>query len=49
MAFKHISELLKEREMYFDYVNNFLTVEKFAEHYQITIQEAERIITENRT
>lgn len=31
---------------YLDYVNNFLTVEKFAEHYNLTEQEANRTITD---
>jgi hypothetical protein len=31
--------------MYLDYVNNFLTVEKFAEHYQITTEKAQTILS----
>lgn len=31
-------------DMYLDYVNNFLTVEKFAEHYNITENLAKAII-----
>lgn len=34
----------KYRKMYLDYVNNFLTVEKFAEHYQIPVEKAKIII-----
>lgn len=30
--------------LYFDYRNNFLTIERFAEHYQITIKRAKQII-----
>ena len=30
--------------MYLDYVNNFLTVEKFAEYYNISVNEAINII-----
>ena len=29
---------------YLDYVNNFLTVERFAEYYNMSIQEAEKFI-----
>lgn len=35
-------------EMYLDYVNNFLTVEKFAEHYGITLESAQFIIDTGR-
>jgi len=34
--------------IYLDYVNNFLTVEKFAEHYNISVERAERIINAGR-
>lgn len=30
--------------MYLDWVNNFLTVEAFAEHYSITEESAQKII-----
>jgi hypothetical protein len=33
---------------YLDYVNNYLTVAKFAEHRQITEEEAQTIITTGR-
>ena len=29
--------------MYLDYVNNFITLQKFAEHYQISYFSAQRI------
>lgn len=38
----------KYTNMYLDYVNNFLTVEKFAEHYQITVEKAKTIINIGR-
>ncbi len=31
-------------EMYFDYVNNYLTIEKFAEHRGLYVDEALRLI-----
>jgi len=31
-------------ELYVDYVNNFLTVEKWAEHYSLTLEQASEII-----
>lgn len=34
--------------MYLDYVNNFLTVAKFAEHYQISELLATAIINEGK-
>ena len=37
---------MNRKEMYLDYVNNFLTVEKFAEHYGITEEKANEIIEE---
>lgn len=38
----------KEREMYLDYVNNFLTVSRFAEYYGITEKRANKIINKQR-
>ena len=38
----------RKREMYLDYVNNFLTIEKFSEHYHISEEEADGIINEGR-
>lgn len=37
-----------ERQMYLDYFNNFLTVEAFAIHYQVSIDDAKRLISEQR-
>lgn len=34
----------REKRLYLDYVNDFVTVEKFAEHYSLPIEEANRII-----
>ncbi len=34
----------KAIELYLDYVNNYLTIAKFAEHNEITVDEAENII-----
>lgn len=34
--------------LYLDYVNNFLTVERFAEHYEVSFQLADLIISEGR-
>lgn len=31
-------------ELYLDYVNNFLTIEKFAEHYNMDEKHAKRLI-----
>tara|TARA_R110000751_G_scaffold43052_2_gene99568 strand:- start:1108 stop:1323 length:216 start_codon:yes stop_codon:yes gene_type:complete len=36
------------QEMYLDYVNNYLTVEVFAEHYNIRVQTAHFIINAGR-
>ena len=38
----------QKEAMKLDYINNFLTVEKFAEHYEITTAEANQIINEPR-
>ncbi len=38
----------QKKEMYLDYVNNFLTVSKFAEHYNISEDQANSIINEFR-
>ncbi len=35
-------------ELYLDYVNNYLTVEKFAEHHEISFFMAMQIIEEGR-
>ena len=39
---------MKKETMYLDYVNNFLTVERFAEYYNISIKEANNIINNGR-
>lgn len=36
------------KQMYLDYVNNFLTISAFAEYYQITVKQATQIITSQR-
>lgn len=35
----------KVQEMYLDRINNFLTNERFSEHYEIELSEAELIIS----
>ena len=35
--------------IFLDWFNNFLTYEKFAEHYEISIERAEKLIEEART
>ena len=35
--------------IYLDWVNNFLSVEKFASYYNITVSEANKLIEEGRT
>ena len=37
-----------DREIYLDWVNNFLTIEKFAEYYGITYLEAVTLINTQR-
>ena len=39
---------MKILEMYLDYVNNFLSVDFFAEYYSISVDEANRVINEGR-
>lgn len=36
-------------ELYLDYVNNFLTVSRFAEYYSISTELAEAVINEGRS
>lgn len=38
----------KVQELYLDYVNNFLTVERFAEYYEIEESQAVLIIEQGR-
>ncbi len=35
-------------KMYLDWVNNFLTVERFAEYYGLSVEEASKVIDEGR-
>ena len=39
---------LNTEEFYLEYVNNFLTVERFAEYYGISVQLAELLIKEGK-
>lgn len=39
---EHNVELLEN--LYLDYFNNFLTVEKFAEHHSMTVEQADEVI-----
>ena len=34
--------------MYLDWINNFLTVDCFAEHYQISAEDAQKVIDTGR-
>lgn len=45
-----MNESLKDKMLaaYIDFVNNFLTVEKFAEHYEISEEMARILISEMR-
>lgn len=45
--FKEFTDTEKVK-MYLDYVNNFLTVKRFAEYYSISEKTANKIINENR-
>lgn len=38
----------KFTEMYLDWFNNFLTVERFAEYYEINVEQAQQIINLGR-
>lgn len=39
----------KQKEaMYIEYFNNYLTVDLFAEHHQIDLQEAKQLLSEGR-
>lgn len=35
-------------EMYLDYLNNYLTVEVFAEHYGMTVEDADKLLSVGR-
>ena len=39
---------MTDRELYLEFFNNFLTVEVFAEHYEITVNEALKLINKER-
>ena len=39
----------QKEAMYLDYFNNYLTVDLFAEHHQITKEEADCILASGRT
>ena len=41
--------MLSYQEFFLDYINNFLTVERFAEYYGLTIKQANNIIIIGRT
>ncbi len=41
--------MTKKEEMYLDWVNNFLTVDAFAEYYSLSTEEAEQLINEQRS
>lgn len=38
----------EKQAIYLEWVNNFLTVERFAEYYSLTIDEAEELIKTGR-
>ena len=40
--------MLKTSAYYLDFVNNFLTVAKFAEHYDLTVEQAQSIIVRSK-
>ena len=44
---KHLSKS-KQKSMYLDWVNNFLTVKRFAEYYNIETSAANILINKNR-
>lgn len=39
---------MKEIEMYIDWVNNYISIKTFAEHYQISEEEARKAIEKGR-
>ena len=41
-ATKQIDNLI---ELFLDFVNNYLTVDKFAEHHEITLKQAHQLLT----
>ena len=42
-------ELTKEEAMYLDWFNNYLTIEKFANDYNMTIKQANELIEYNKS
>jgi plasmid maintenance system antidote protein VapI len=40
--------LIGDEEMYLSYVNDFLTIERFAEYYGITEEQANEVINKGR-
>ncbi len=37
------------KSMYIDYFNNFLSIERFAEYYNLSVTDADEIIKQGRT
>ena len=44
---KHISEE-EQQKMYLDWINNFLTIDKFAQYYAISYFSAKSLLTKQR-
>ena len=44
---KHISEE-EQQKMYLDWINNFLSIDKFAQYYQISYFSAKSLLTKQR-
>ena len=38
------SHRISEEDMYLDWINNFLTIDCFAEHYNLTTEQAKELI-----
>ncbi len=45
---QQVHEDNRHHEMFLDYFNNFLSVERFAEYYEISVPEAKRVIERGR-
>lgn len=39
---------MNKAKLFLDYFNNFLSVERFAEYYSFTVEEATKVIDEGR-
>lgn len=39
---------MTNKAKYLDYVNNFLTLARFAEYYELSISEAERVLIDGK-